>query len=563
VPTDSGARFARLFASAVLVGASASAAAAAAPEPMIEFVVVRADTLIGLSRSVLVSPASWREVARLNRLPDPNRILPGQVLRIPTRLLRAEPTGAKLVSVTGDVRAADAAASTGTPLAEGQSVQTGAAGSAVIELADGSRLRLPPSSLAQLAASRRLGERSNAPASASAAQAAAANAPSGWFAGTMRVLGGSVEVFATKVLRAKPLEVVTPTAIIGVRGTHYRVGVDVEGAGRTRAEVVDGAVRIDAVGNAAGADLTAGFGAIAAAGGAAPKVAKLLAAPELSAVPERFDQLVVHFALPAETLPLRVQIAADRAFDQVVSDQRIAPGTEVRIAGLDDAQWHLRARRIDPQGIEGFDATRAFVLKARPQPPAYRAPSAGAKQAVGGIEFSWAPNVDAPQARLQIAEDAAFTRIVEERAVLDASTLRAEIGNAGSYFWRLASVRANGDRGPFGEARAFELRPLPSAPAVSTSADGGALSFTWRGRAQDRQLVELSRDAGFTQIETRAELDAPQWTLPVPARGGRYYFRYRSVEPDGFVSPYSETLLIEVPRDWSGLMLLLPLLLLL
>ena len=563
IPTVSGARFARRLAIAGFAASfGATAAAAAAPDPTIEFVVVRADTLIGLSQSVLVSPAAWQEVARLNRLPDPNRIQPGQVLKIPTRLLRGQPVGARLVSVTGDVQAADIAASAGTVLAEGQSVQTGAAGSAVIELADGSHMRLPPSSLAQLAASRRLGERTDAPASASAAEAAAANAPSGWFAGTMRVLRGSVEVFATKVLRAKPLEVVTPTAIIGVRGTHYRVGIDAQ-AGRTRAEVVDGVVHIDAVGNAAGADLTAGFGAIADAGDASPKVARLLAAPELSAVPERFDQLVVHFALPAETTPLRVQVAADSAFDKIVSDQRFAPGGDVRIAGLDDAQWHLRARRIDAQGIEGFDASRAFVLKARPQPPAYRTPRAGAKQAVGSVEFAWAPNVDAPQAHLQIAEDAAFTRIVDDRAALDAATLRADIGVPGRYFWRLASVRAGGDQGPFGEAQAFELRPLPSAPAVSPSDDGSALRFTWRGRAQDRQQVELAHDVGFTQIEARAELVAPEWAVPVPAGGGRYYFRYRSVEPDGFVTPYSETLLLEVPRDWSGLMLLLPLLLLL
>jgi len=48
----------------------------------------------------------------------------------------------------------------------------------------------------------------------------------------------------------------------------------------------------------------------------------------------------------------------------------------------------------------------------------------------------------------------------------------------------------------------------------------------------------------------------------MPSRGGRYYFRYRSVESDGYVSPYSETLLIDVPRDWSPAGLLLPLVLL-
>ena len=64
-------------------------------------------------------------------------------------------------------------------------------------------------------------------------------------------------------------------------------------------------------------------------------------------------------------------------------------------------------------------------------------------------------------------------------------------------------------------------------------------------------------------ITAEAELTAAAWTLPPPERSGRYCFRYRSIEPDGFVSPYSCTLTIEVPRDWSGMWLLLPLLLLL
>lgn len=49
----------------------------------------------------------------------------------------------------------------------------------------------------------------------------------------------------------------------------------------------------------------------------------------------------------------------------------------------------------------------------------------------------------------------------------------------------------------------------------------------------------------------------------MPPRGGRYYFRYRSIEPDGFVSPFSDKAMIGVPRDWRGLGLLLPLLFLL
>ena len=537
------------------LAASVMSSAAHAAEPMVEFIVAPTDTLIGLSNDVFVSPAAWREIARINKLPDPNRIQPGQVLRVPERLMRGDAVPAKLVSVVGEVRVGDAPASAGSVLAEGQSVQTGDGSSAVVELADGSRLRLPPSSLAQVEASRRYGARQAKPAG----REGATGATDGWFAGTMRVARGSVEVFATKVLRAKPLEVVTPTAVVGVRGTQYRVSVD-EAAG-TRTEVVEGAVRVEA--RSAGTDLKAGFGATTNATGAAPQVAKLLAAPDLAALPERFDRPLVRFALPGEATALRVQVASDSAFDKIVSDQRVAAGSEVRIAGLMDAPWHLRVRRVDAQGLEGFDATKAFVLKARPQPPAHRAPRAGAKQTVGNVEFAWALNTEAPQVRLQVAEDAAFTRIVLDRDRLDPSALRTDITAAGTYHWRLASVRASGDMGPFGDAQPFELRPMPEPPTGARSADGNSLVFKWSGRQQDRQQVQLARDAGFTQITAQDELASSEWALPMPSRGGRYYFRYRSVEPDGFMSRYSETLMIDVPTDWGGLWLLAPLLLLL
>ncbi|MES2992743.1 MAG: FecR domain-containing protein [Pseudomonadota bacterium] len=543
--------------------AAAFAGPARAADTMVEFVVVRADTLIGLSNSVLVSPTAWREVARLNKLQNVDRILPGQRLRIPARLLRGDAVSAKLVSVTGDVRSGDTPLAVGSALNEGQSVQTGPNGSAVVELADGSRVRLPPSSLAEVAASRNFGGRLPAGAAASAQDAAAANAPSHWFAGTMRVLRGSVEVFATKVLRAKPLEVVTPTAVVGVRGTQYRVAFDDTATRRTHAEVLEGAVNFDAAGAAGSTALTAGFGASTDGAGPPSPPTRLLPPPDLTTLPERFERPIVRFALPGEPAPLRVQVAADPAFDRMVSDQLVAAGAEVRIAGLDDAQWYVRARRVDAQGIEGFDSARPFVLKARPEPPAYRAPRTSSKQAVGAVEFAWAPNVDAPRARLQVAEDEAFTRIVEDRDNVDTSALNATLARPGTYFWRLASVRPSGDHGPFGDPQRFELRPHPEPAAVARSADGGALVFRWSGaRPEDKQQVEFARDLEFTQIVTRAEVSGSEWALPMPGSGGRYYFRYRSVEPDGFVTPYSEKLQVDVPRDWSGLGLLLPLLLL-
>ena len=526
--------------------------AAHAQEAVIELTVTRSDTMIGLSRQVLVTPQAWREVATLNKLRNPNRISPGQVLRIPQRLMRSAPVPARLVSVFGDVRIDGAAAATGAALTEGQKVQTAEAGSAVLAMADGSRFRLPPSSLAEVAASRNYGGRS------ADSGTTAAVASDGWFAGALRVLRGSVEVFATKVLRAQPLEVITPTAVVGVRGTQFRVSFD-EGAS-TRSEVVEGAVRLAPGEQATRVELPAGFGAKNDASRNPPLVVKLLEAPDLASVPALFERPLVRFKLAAPADALRVQVAEDSAFDRIVSDQRVPAGTDVRIAGLDDARWYLRARRVDAQGIEGFDASLAFVLKARPEPPAYRAPRADAKQSIGAVEFAWASNVAAPRARLQVASDASFNTLLLDRDNIEGAVASTSFDTAGLYHWRLASVRADGDHGPFGDAQRFELRPLPEPPKGGPAADGKTLVFNWSGRLEDRQQVQLARDEAFTQIVAQDELKSAEWVLPTPGLGGKYFFRYRSIEPDGFVSPYSSTLSIEVPRDWTPLWLLLPLL---
>jgi len=530
------------------------AALARADEPSVDFVVQSADTLIHLSQTVLVSPDAWREVARLNRLPDANRLQPGQRLRVPTRLLRSQTASASLAGVSGDVRTDDEPAASGTTLREGQSVRTGAGSSAVILLADGSRVTVPPSSLAQLEQSRRFGARDAARSTGSAGD--------GWFATTMRVVRGSVEVVAARVLRVKPLEVVTPTAVIGVRGTDYRVGL-VEGVDATHAEVLDGRVQVDPLGASTGLPVDAGFGASVLAGARSVAVSALLAAPDLSGVPARIERPLVRIDSPAPSDALRVQVAADAGFEQIVYDQRLAAGQPLRVAGLDDARWFLRARRIDAQGIEGYDSVRPFVLKARPEPPVIQAPRSNAKQAVGEVAFAWAANVDAAAVRLQIDTDPAFTQPVQDRADLRDTQVHIELGRPGVYLWRLASVRADGDQGPWSDPQRLELRPAPAAPQVASDDQAQAWRFQWDGRAEDRHDVQLARDPQFADLVAQAQVQGPQWAAPMPERGGRYYFRYRSIEPDGYVSPYSETMRIERPWGfprWLPL-LLVPLLL--
>ena len=547
----------------LLLVAAAISSSAHADEPTVDFTVVRADTLYDLSHNVFVSPVAWHEVARINGLRNPDRITPGQVLRVPLRLMRPTLVNGRLVSVTGDVRIGNSAAAVGALLEEGQSVQTGVSSSTVIQLADGSRLKLPPSSLASLAASRHYGGRHDAQVTAGALATPADIPSSGWFAGALRILRGSVEVIATKVQRAKPLEVMTPTAVVGVRGTHYRVGLNGDVGASTHAEVLEGAVRFDVPISTLGVDLTTGLGAIAGPDSSGPIVVNLMPAPDLSDLPTLFDRPVVRFSLAPETGTVRLQVAADESFDKTVRDQRFKSGAEVRIDDLDDGQWYLRMRRIDDRGIEGYDSIRSFVLKARPEPAAPQSPRAGSVQSAGTVNFSWLQNSAAPSVRLQVAEDIEFTRLVIDRDHVTESSSSVEINTAATYFWRLQSIRPNDDHGPFSDPQRLELRPKPGSPTVQKAVDGNTLHFQWPGRDQDRYRLQLARDPAFKDVLREEDVDSSQWILPNPENAGSYYFRYRTIEPNGFVSNYSETLMFDVSKNWKFFWTLLPFLLIL
>lgn len=533
-----------LVAALLLALSLGTLAAEPATEAVYAYTVSPRDTLIGLGRDLLVRPGAWPEVAKLNKLPDANRIQPGQVLQVPYRLLRSAQVPARVLSVQGDVRLDDQPVQAGATLAPGQSLSTAAESSAVLQLGDGSRIRLSPLSGTRLDEHRRFELRPNADQS-----------DSGLFASTLRLVRGTVEVLASKVTRAKPLEVTTPTAVIGVRGTEYRVRhADAQSA----TEVLEGKVRAD-TGGAAGADVAGGFGAALQAG-RAPEVVALSPAPDLAGLPALFERPVLRFALPASLGPLRVQVAADTAFNQLVRDERVEAGAETRIAGLTDGTWQLRVRRIDARGIEGFDSTRAITLKARPEPPAAMAPRAQGKQAVGTVRFAWAENTEAARYRLQVARDAGFRQIVWQAEDLSGASVEAPLAEDGSYFWRLASVRASGDRGPWGDAQTFELRPMPAAPQGGLSEDGQRLQLGWTARQQDRQQVQLARDPQFSTLLAQDELTEARWSVARPEQPGEVYFRYRAVEPDGFVTPWSSTLKIEIPRGRDWMYLVVPLL---
>lgn len=520
---------------AVLVSAAGvGAAQVPAPAPAVHVhVTEQGDTLIGLSERLLVQPGRWPEIARLNAVRNPRRIPVGTPLQFPLAWMRTEPGPATLLSSTGAVRVDGQPAAPGTALGEGTQLASDADGHAVLRLIDGTVLRLRPDSQLQLTESRRV---PRTPVTRAGA----------------RLQQGRVEVEAPRTRPGQPgFQIDTPQGVLGVRGTEFRVASD---AARTRGEVLAGTVAVAGPAGAGERPVGAGYGTVVdAAGRVLPPVA-LLPAPDTTDLPRLQERVLMRFPLPAlpGAVAWRGQVARDTGFQQVLADV-LATGGELRIADLPDGAYHLRLRGVDGQGLEGRDADLAFTLKARPEPPLPSMPEPSQRLFGTRAEFSWAANAEADRYRLQLATDPGFAQPL--RDLPDLRGLRTTLDGLtpGTYHWRMRSLRADGDVGPWGDVNRFELRPDPPQPKPPVIGDR-SVRFAWAGLPGQQFDFQVARDNGFAAPVVERRLDATEIEIDRPGNG-RFWVRLRAIDPDGFVGPFGAPQYFDVPnclRDGAG-----------
>ena len=85
----------------------------------------------------------------------------------------------------------------------------------------------------------------------------------------------------------------------------------------------------------------------------------------------------------------------------------------------------------------------------------------------------------------------------------------------GSYHWRLASISASGEQGPFGPPRTFEIKPLPEKPEASLSSDKEKVVASWQAGAEGQTYqVQVAEDREFKTLLHDETLAEPQLELP-------------------------------------------------
>jgi hypothetical protein len=392
-------------------------------------------------------------VAKLNRLTNPNLIQPGQVINIPKSLLnyKSQPQidmPGKVLSVQGDAKLNGQSTAVGSPVPEGARLETGASSSMVVQLGDGSRVQLMPRTLADVTTQHGYALRD--PAS---------SASTTWFSGAIRLAQGVLDTLAEKkAQRATPLQVTTPTSLVGVRGTQFRVAYEDPASGIARSEILEGQVVAENTTQKVSANLSGGFGAAIKPQERQITVVALLPALPPEQLPAQVlrsgpSNLKAAWTVPAITgaAGYRAQFATDDKFAMIVGDVKSAtPALDV--STLANGNYYARVRGVDPSGIEGYDAVKLVEIKAAPLPlmwPSEVSIGAVAEYSADGVVLRI--NTQSPdlptQLTAQVARDVGMTNTVRSLPLSSGRVLLKDLNAGDRVYVRFSGTTPQGQSG--------------------------------------------------------------------------------------------------------------------
>ena len=439
-----------------LTAAFALAGAQAQPQTEWSKRVEIGDTLSGISKRFLREPLQWRDLQKHNAVRNADLISPGSTIRIPARWMRGEPTTAAVVHVQGDatVQPAGSAevqvARAGDALTMGTRLRTGADSSMTLRFMDGSQAVITPQTEVTLE------------------QMLTFPATGGFATTRLNLQRGAVESQVEPAREAqRSYEITTPVVTLGVRGTQFRAAA--AAGGSSRLEVVQGQVQAD---GSRRATVQAGQGVVAQADGRLGEVETLLPAPTLGAGPQLDSTGSAAMQWPA--LPgaagYRAQLYGPTEGDALLRDSQVSSAS-VLWRGLAPGAYRVRVRGIASSGLEGQNADTPIQLAAYvppppagPPPPIYALPEAGQRLVAEAAALSWYGTHAGQRFRVQVARDANFAAMLHDEISATPSQyvlVQAHVKlPAGRYHWRVATLGSQGEQGPFGPSRVFELAPL-------------------------------------------------------------------------------------------------------
>ena len=493
------------------------------------------DNLWDLGARYLKPSVPWQQLKQHNAVSDPYRLPPGQTLRFPIAWLRVEPAPARVVAVRGPVQVTGIESGSqpvrkGMRLPMGSEIQTGADASVTLEFADDSHLLLRENAQLQLDQLSSYGS-------------------TGMVDTRIRLQRGRSSSRVTPARGPASRYMITaPTATSSVRGTVFRVNA----GGATAAastEVMEGRVQVS---NRLGQRLVErGFAAISTSSSAAPApVHALLPAPHLEPSQLRLAPLPLLAAWQpvAGAAGYRVEVVQADA-PEVLLFARDLTESSLQIDDLPPGKLRLLVRAVSTEGVEGLDAEHAFTVPDGLPAPLTLAPLHGQTVHQPQPRFEWAVVPGATGTALQIAREPLFLQPVLEQEAHGSRARAASALAPGDYFWRVASLDAQGQRGRYGQALPLQVSDAPPDPQLqSDKSHKGQFTLRWQaGQSGQRYRVQIDRRKDFSRPLLDREVESPEVSLKQPWRGGNLYVRVQTLDDDGYAGPFSPVQQIQLP----------------
>lgn len=447
-----------------------------------------------------------------NGIDNPAKVGSGDNLRIPLAWLQRQPNPARVNSVTGSVQLISGSDGTKRPLTSDSLIRVGdeirsQAGTATIELADGSVVRISPHSRLAFNRLTQYGK-------------------SGMVDTRLRLNQGEIETQVKPVIEGgSRFEIETPSAVAAVRGTMFTLRT---APGMTDLRVTEGEVSFGPPGQTR--RIPAGYSAsVSTAGVGRMSIRRLPPAPEINPLPQQLKQLPAQLSwTPNGANSHRVDIFDAESGRWINSNEVSDNDFDINL--LDNGRYEIHLAAIDNRGMAGIPGVMSFEVDLQARTAALEQPEPGATVNDDMPEFRWRLRGENEVARVEISEDKDFgNTIATSEWAPDESALPSRPLTPGQYYWRVVT-EAGGNSVATSEARSLVVNgTLPPVRIISVNYVDSQVRVFWQkvDTATDYRL-QLSEEPGFNNIIKEATLSDTTAALRlIPGR--RYFVRLKAL----------------------------------
>jgi len=247
-----------------------------------------------------------------------------------------------------------------------------------------------------------------------------------------------------------------------------------------------------------------------------------------------------------------VQFSEDSPFSSIVFEDSLVSDTTCIVNALQKDKlyfWRISARNAG--GTSQYSSVWSFsTVQGIPATPAQRAPLNSTVDVSLVPVFQWSAAYAAATYHLQVAEDAAFQKMVYQDSLLtDTSFSIPPLQSKKRYYWRIRAANSSGI-GTFSPSWSFEtiegplVAPMPQFPTNSVIVSPVDLPIQWNSVPwATKYHLQIAEDAAFAAlVKNDSTITDTLCLAPVLQFSKKYYWRVCALNAHG-AGPYSATLI--------------------